>query len=127
MRNKIYIKSFNEEINNKIDLIRQFIGVDSYQDLRIILSRIEEGLYITEHVKWHLKHFYGLEYETLTVSNIKEYIDLFYKLNENTFSMQLIQFHNCLSDLVNCFVECIQEDWSSLKESCKKIKKRFLG
>ena len=127
MRNKVYIEAFDAEQNNKIDLIRQFVGVDSYEYLSILFYKIENGLHISDREKWHLQTYYGYEAETMTVSEIEEYVNLFYKMFENTLLMSSIKFKNAIQDAIVVFKYEVREGWRSFKNKCVKKIKGFLG
>lgn len=127
MQNRVYLKQFSEETNNKVDKIRRFVGVDSYQELRFILQQIDESLCIPKYIKLHLKTYYGFESEVLTISAIEEYIDFFYKLNSGTLSMLLIEFNDCVYDLITAWNESINKKYKGFNNLCKKILKKITG
>ena len=127
MKNKVYFEELDCEENNKIDLIRQFIGVDSYKSLSALLYKIENGLHISDREKWHLKTYYGFEAETITVREIKEYVNLFYRMYENTLRMSQIELKNAIQDLMLVIKFEIRESWRSFKNKCVKMSKKFLG
>ena len=127
MKNKVYFEELDCEENNKIDLIRQFVGIDTYQNLSTLFYKIENGLHISDMEKWHLKTYYGFEAETITVREIKEYVNLFYRMYENTLKMSSIELKNAIQDLVVVINYEIRENWSSFKNKCAKMIKKFLG
>lgn len=127
MKNKVYIEAFDAEQNNKIDLIRQFVGVDSYEYLSILFYKIENGLHISDREKWHLQTYYGYEAETMTVSEIEEYVNLFYKMFENTLKMSKIELKNAIQDAVVVFKYEVREGWRNFKNKCAKKIKGFFG
>jgi len=127
MKNKVYIEAFDAEQNNKIDLIRQFVGIDSYEYLSILFYKIENGLHISDREKWHLKTYYGYEAETMTVSEIEEYVNLFYRMFENTLKMSKIELKNAIQDAVVVFKYEVREGWRNFKNKCAKKIKGFFG
>lgn len=127
MKNKVYIEAFDAEQNNKIDLIRQFVGIDSYEYLSTLFYKIENGLHISDREKWHLQTYYGYEAETMTVSEIEEYVNLFYRMFENTLKMSKIEFKNAIQDAVVVFKYEVREGWRNFKNKCAKKIKRFFG
>ena len=127
MKNKVYIEAFDAEQNNKIDLIRQFVGVDSYEYLSILFYKIENGLHISDREKWHLQTYYGYEAETMTVSEIEEYVNLFYRMFENTLKMSKIELKNAIQDAVVVFKYEVREGWRNFKNKCAKKIKGFFG
>lgn len=127
MKNKVYFEEYDVEENNKIDIIRQFIGVDTYASLSKLLYKIENGLHITDREKWHLKTYYGFEAETITVSEIKEYVNLFYKMFENTIKMSAIELKNAVQDLIWVIGFEFKEFGRDFKNKCVSLKKKLLG
>ena len=127
MKNKVYFEELDCEENNKIDLIRQFVGIDTYQNLSTLFYKIENGLHISDMEKWRLKTYYGFEAETITVREIKEYVNLFYRMYENTLKMSSIELKNAIQDLMVVINYEIRENWSSFKNKCAKMIKKFLG
>lgn len=127
MKNKVYIEAFDAEQNNKIDLIRQFVGIDSYEYLSTLFYKIENGLRISDREKWHLQTYYGYEAETMTVSEIEEYVNLFYRMFENTLKMSKIELKNAVQDAVVVFKYEVREGWRNFKNKCAKKIKGFFG
>lgn len=127
MKNKVYIEAFDAEQNNKIDLIRQFVGIDSYEYLSTLFYKIENGLHISDREKWHLQTYYGYEAETMTVSEIEEYVNLFYRMFENTLKMSKIELKNAIQDAVVVFKYEVREGWRNFKNKCVKKIKGFFG
>lgn len=117
MKNKIYVKHFSDEDNRRIDLIRRFVGVDSYETLRSILRSIEDGLHITDKELWRLRTYYSFDAETITVSSIKQYVDFYYSMIKDTITMHEL----LLQDAVEDFGNTCKEKWNGFIDKCKKV------
>lgn len=126
MKNKIYLEALTEEENNRIDLIRRFIGVDTYQSLSLIFTKFEQGLQLTEREKWHLRTYYGYEAETITVSELKEYVNLYYKIYRNTLKFSLIEFSDACDNLVVTIIDDIVWIKKGIIEKWNNLKKKIL-
>ena len=63
----------------------------------------------------------------MTVSEIEEYVNLFYRMFENTLKMSKIEFKNAIQDAVVVFKYEVREGWRNFKNKCAKKIKRFFG
>lgn len=127
MKNRIYLEALTEEENNKIELIRKFVGVDSYESLSFIFNKIEQGLQLTEREKIHLDTYYGYEVETTATKEIREYINLYYRIYQNTLKFSLIELDNALSDVIENVINDIRWIKRGIAEKWNNLKKKILG
>lgn len=127
MRNRIYLEGLNIEENHKLDLIRKFIGIDSYARLSLIFMKIEKGISLSARERLHLAIYYGYEAETMSADEVREYINLYYQLYKDTLKFAMIEFDDAFEDLWYI----IKYEWSEFKERVKrkweKMIRKFLG
>lgn len=132
MSNIIYLEGLSSDENHKLEVIRQICHFDKNK-LAYLCNKIENGLPILETDRLQLRTL-GYYAETLTVSEIKEWVNLLYKFYEGTFICESIELNYFLYELgesivegIKCFFIRINDCLNKVHKRCRKIIKKLFA